>query len=409
MKVSRRDAVLGGAAAASLNALFPRPALAQTPAVAIGLPFELGGRFVAFGQAGVSGARLAIETFQSRAGSIPIEPVYRDVQSDTASATSVMTELCSSQNIRFMVGPLASVLVSASIPVWQRNKNLWVCPGGTTPRIEEEIGKEPLFFHTFAYSYNYHQTAAEGLSYLAKGGQKRLAVLYVDDSYGRSQLPYVEQYYTKAGFEIVAKELVRANTVDMGPALSKIALLKPDLLLALVQTSDAITMAKQVYTRRMNIPYLLGTAFTELEEWQKAVGEAQEGWMGIASFIPGMSRPANPDYPEAFPALGDWVDRFRNRFKTEPTSLAVATYTSVAILLIAIERAKSGDMEEVAAQLRKMDMPTINGQARFAPTPFGTVNQAFDKLLVFQRRQGKDVIVYPPEIATGTLVPATRT
>src|SRR3546814_7704186 len=48
------------------------------------------------------------------------------------------------------------------------------------------------------------------------------------------------------------------------------------ILLGLVQTSDAVTLAKQVHTRKLKVPYLIGTAATQLDEWQKAVGPAQE-------------------------------------------------------------------------------------------------------------------------------------
>jgi branched-chain amino acid transport system substrate-binding protein len=194
----------------------------------------------------------------------------------------------------------------------------------------------------------------------------------------------------------------------MNPALTKLNLAKPDILVALLQTSDAITMAKQVYTRKMQIPYLAGTIFTELEEWQKAVGDAQEGWMGLSAFIAGLDRPASKEYPKIFPRLSEWAADFRKRYNMEPTSLAVASYTSMAMLLIAIDRAKTDDMEKVAAELRKLDIETISGRGHFEPTEHGTVNQAFSDMVLYQRQGGKNVILYPPDVKTGDIKPVVR-
>jgi branched-chain amino acid transport system substrate-binding protein len=315
-----------------------------------------------------------------------------------------MTELVVTGGVDFVVGPIASPIVSAAIPIIQQKQPIWVVPGSSSTLLEQELGNENYFFHTWAYAYHFHASEAASLK-AALGGKGRVAVIYSDDNYGRTHLPYVEKFYPEQGFEIVAKELVRTNSTDLNPILTKISRLKADVLIGLVQTTDAVTLAKQVHTRRLNIPYLVGTSYTQLREWQGAVGEAQEGWVGVTTYIPGMERAASKDYPEIFPKLTEWASRFRRKYNIEPDFLDVLNYATTAILLIAIARAESGEKSKVADALRKLDIETISGRAKFVPSGGGTKQQTFTEMVVFQRQKETNVLVYPADVATGKLQP----
>ena len=402
-QLSRREFVLAGSAAAL--ALDGKPSLAQEQTVRIGFPFELSGKFVSYGTSGKRGAEMALEAFKYKAGNIKIEPLFRDVQSDTQVTVSAFTELVISSDVQFIVGPIASPVVAAAIPVVKQKRPLWVVPGSSSTSLEQELGEEDFFFHTWSYAYHFHNSEAQALKQ-ALGGKGRIAIIYSDDNYGRTHLPYVEKFYPELGFEIVASELVRANSTDLNPILTKISRTNANILIGLVQTNDAVTLAKQIHTRRLNIPYLVGTSYTQLREWQAAVGEAQEGWVGVTTYIPGMERPASKDYPQIFPRLSEWAARFRARFNNlEPDFLDVLNYASTAILLIAIERAGSGDKNKVADELRKLDIETVSGRAKFVPSGGGTKQQTFTDMVVFQRQKDANVLIYPLDVATGKLVP----
>lgn len=403
MSVTRRTLIKSGSAAALLAASGTR-GFAQSKTIQIGLPYELSGKFVAYGAAGKRGSEMALEAFKYKAGNYTIEPLWRDVQSDPQATVSAMTELVVTKKVNFIVGPIASPIVAASIAVFKQGRPLWFVPGSTSTTLETQAGSDDNFFHTFPYAYEYHVAEAEALKQ-ALGGKGKIAVIYGDDSYGRTHLPYVEKYYTAAGFTIVAKELVRTNSPDLNPALTKISREKPDILIGLVQTTDAVTLTKQIHTRRLNVPVLVGTAYTQLAEWQKAVGEAQENWLGVTTYLPGMDRPASKQYPEIFPELKVWAANFKKKYNMDADFLDVCNYATTALLLIGIANANSDDKEKVAAEVRKLDMQTINGRGRFVPSATGlTKQQAFTDLVVFQRRGGKDVVLYPEDVAKGKLV-----
>ena len=403
MQLSRRS-LIKSASAAALLAAGGEKLVAQEKTVRIGFPLELSGKFVSYGTPGKRGAEMALDAFKHRAGPFKIEPLFRDVQSDPQATVSVMTGLVVTGGVDYIVGPIGSPIVAAAISVVKQKRPLWMVPGSSSTTLEKELGGEDYFFHTYPYAYHYHSSEAAALKE-SLGGKGRIAVIHSDDNYGRTHLPYVEKFYPAQGFEIVAKELVRTNSTDLNPALTKISRANADILIGLVQTTDAVTLAKQVHTRRLNVPYLVGTAYTQMSEWQSAVGDAQEGWLGVTPYIPGMERPASKEYPQIFPKLSEWEQRFRQRYNIEPDYLDVANYATVAILLIAIERAGVDNKQAVADQLRKLDIQTIYGRSKFTETTGGTKQQAFTDMVVFQRQKGNNILLYPADVATGKLIP----
>ena len=372
--------------------------------VRIGVPLEVSGKFVAYGAQGQRGVQMAVDAFGGTVAGHKIEVLERDIQSTNQGTVSAMTELLEKEKVDFVVGPITSGLVSAAVPAWRQRKPLWVVPGSSAPSFEEAIANEQMVFHTYPWAYQYHDGTARAIAGVIGKG-KKVAFIYSDGSYGRSQLPSAREYYTSAGFEIVASEIVRENATDMGPVLQKIRLTKPDVLVGIVQTTDGIVLAKQVHTMRLGIPYLVGTAYPQLQTWSEAVGEAANGWIGATTYLPGMAAPADPKHPKLFPSMKDWEATFRKKYSREPEFLDVTVYTSAAMLFLAIERAGGPDKEKVAKELKDLGVQTMLGDSKFVPTKGGAVNQAFNDMIVYQRAGEKFVTVFPKQFQNGQLKP----
>jgi branched-chain amino acid transport system substrate-binding protein len=402
MALGRRR-VLAASAGAVAGMSAPWVARAAEP-IKIGAALELSGRFASFGASGKRGLEMAAAKFGPTVAGRPYEFLFRDVQSEAQATISVFTALGESDRVNYIIGPIGSPVVGAAIPAWQQSKPIWLVPGNSSTLLEQQVGQEPHFFHTFPYAYHYHASCAAALKHYLGAG-KTMAILYTDDDYGETHVPFARQYYSEAGINIVATEKVRAKSIDMGPALGRIGRAKPDILLGLVQTTDQITLTKQVQSHRLEIPYLIGTASTQLKEWQDAVGPAQEGWLGITTYLPGVNWPANKTYPDLFPTTEQWRAEFVDRYKRQPDFLDVGCYATAGLLLIALQLAGEDDQARVAQALRTMDMPTVFGRGHFHPSAGGTLQQAFTDMLVFQRQGGDNVFLYPLETATGTLIP----
>lgn len=404
---TKRTTVAAAIVATAFLGSFSPVSAADT--IKIGVPLELSGRFVSFGAYCKAGIQMAAELWGDTVAGKKVEFVYRDLQSDAQATVTAFTELQSKEGINYLIGPTASPIGAAAIGPWRQTKPIWMVPGASTTSLETEVGAEPNFFHVYPYAYHYHETLSAAMKhYLGEG--KKVAILYVDDAYGRTHLPLAKEYFTKAGFKIVAEEVVRANSPDLNPVLTKIGATHPDVLLGLVQTTDAVTLAKQVYTRNLKIPYLIGAASTQQKEWQDAVGEAQEGWIGLGTYLPDLAHwPANPKYPKVFMSTVDWEKIAREKLKREPNYDDIMCYTNAIQLLIAIDRAGGDDKAKVAVELAKLDEMSPFGPTKFSKTSGGTLNQAFSNMIVFQRRNNKNVLLYPLEIAKDAkMMPAPR-
>lgn len=392
------------AAAIGLSAIAGTAAHAQK-VFRIGAPLEVSGKFVAYGAQGQRGIEMAVDAYGPTVAGYKIEVLLRDIQSTNQGTVSAMTDLLEKEKVEFLIGPITSGLVAAAVPAWRQQKPLWIVPGSSAPSFEEAIAKEPMVFHTYPWAYNYHDGTAKAIAN-AIGKGKKVAFVYSDGSYGRSQIQPAKDEYVASGFEVVAAELVRENATDMNPVLQKIRLAKPDVLVGIVQTTDGIVLAKQVHVGKLGIPYLVGTAYPQLQTWSEAVGEAANGWIGATTYLPGMSAPADKKHPKLFPALKDWEALFRTKYKREPEFLDVTVYTSTAMLLLAVERAGGPDKGKVAKELSNLGIDTMMGDGKFIPTKGGALNQAFNEMVVYQRDGEKYVTVWPKQFVNGQLKPS---
>ncbi|MFH0296529.1 ABC transporter substrate-binding protein [Bradyrhizobium sp. 31Argb] len=365
--------------------------------IKIGAAYELSGNFVSFGAAGKRGVELAADAFQGRVAGKPIEIVFKDNRSDAQTAASAINELLQ-HGVKYLVGPASSVSIAASIPAWRQSKPLWVASGATTA-IEEQLGQEPNLYHIYPYTYDYQRATAAALKTILPAGAP-IAVIYADDNYGRSSLAAVRKYVGEAGLKIVAEELIRPGANDLNPTLTKVRMARPQAVINLVQAADLITLAKQIQIARLNVPYLVSGGDVGSVEWQQSVGDAQEGWIGVTPFALGAQRAGDSRRADIFPPQDEWEKRFKDKYGFPPNWNDAAHYTAAAMLLLALDQAGGDDPQKVSAALNAMDVQTPMGRGKFEKIN-NTLHQAFSDALVFQRQGGRNVVIYPKDVATG--------
>jgi branched-chain amino acid transport system substrate-binding protein len=391
--------------------MFSTVAFAEEP-FRIGSPASLSGKFVAFGAQVKKGVETAVEVWKSgRDGKVAgrdIEVVVRDTQSNPSVTVSVMNELMQSDKSDVLIGPGASNIGAAAVPPWRQNPKhpIWIVPGVSTTVVETEVDKDPYFFHTFAWTYHYHSTNAAAMK-ASIGTGKKVAIIYSDGAYGRSHIEAARKYLKEAGYNIVGEELVRENATDFTPSILKIRAMHPDILYTLVQTTDAVVLAKQVYSAKLGVPYLIGTAQAILPEWKNAVGDVQECWTGVATWMPGLTYAADKREPKLFPSSADWEAMWRAKYKKEPEYMEVGAYVSTMLALLAVEKSKSTDRDKMRAALDSESYQTPLGNSKFAPSEIA-LQQAFSEMVVFQQQKQPDgtfksVIIYPKDVAQGKL------
>ena len=401
----------GVALAALAASLLPGAAAQAEDVFRIGGIAELSGKYVAYGSQVKRGIETAIAVWKSVRGDKvagrSIEVVIRDVQSNNSLAVSVMNQLIQSDKATVIIGPGGSDVGAAVVPAWKKTEErpVWLVPGVSSTVVEKNIGKDEYFFHTFSWTYDYHETNVDMLK-RALGPDHTVAIIYADDAYGRAHLDYARKYLKEAGFKIVDEELVRAGANDFMPTLVKLRAMHPQIVYTLMQTDDAVLIAKQIRAAKLDPQYLIGTAQAILPEWRSAVGDIQECWTGVATWLPGLGYPADKTEPKLFPASATWETDWRQRNQREAEFMDAGAYVSTMLALLAVEKANSTDRDKIEKALAEGDYMTPLGESKFVPSELA-VHQAFSKMVVFQLQKGADgfksVLLYPADIAQGKL------
>ena len=391
--------------------------LTQSPLLAdelrIGVPASLSGRFVAFGAQVQRGVEYGLETWKAVRGDTvaghKITVIFGDTQSNNSLTITVMNKLVQSDKAHILIGPGASDIGAAAVPPWKQvaERPIWIVPGVSTTVAEKAVGADPYYFHTFPWTYHYHATNVGALK-AALGAGKRVAVVFSDGAYGRAHIEYARKYLKENGFEVVGEELVREGASDFTPSLIKVRAQKPDLVYTLVQTSDAVLLTKQIRAMGLKAPYLIGTFQAATQEWKKAVGDVQECWTGVTTYMPGANFPADAREPKLFPDGTTFEANWRKRYNKETEYMEAGTYSSLMLALLAVEKAGSLDRDKVSKILGSEAYDTVMGPAKFEASETA-LHQAFSKLVVFQQQkvgaEFQSVIIYPAAVAKGKLQP----
>ena len=400
-------------ALSTLTALLCLPVAQAQESFKIGVPASLSGKYVAYGAQAKNGVEQALAVWRSVRGDTvdgrKIELILSDTQSDNAITVSIVNDLVQSKKVNVMIGPDGSNVAAAAVPPWKKlqERPIWLMPGGSSTKIEKEVGPDPYFFHTYAWAYYYHINNTAALK-ASLGNKKKVAFVYTDGAYGRAHIDDARRYVKEAGFDIVASELVREGASDFNSAIIKIRAARPDVLYTLMQTTDAVQFAKQVYTAKIGVPYLVGTAQAQLPEWQDAVGEAQNCWTGVTTWVTGLKLEADPREPKLFPSAADWETAWRAKYNNKtPEFLEVGYYASTILALLAVEQTKSVDREKIKTWLETQDYKTpLASSSKFSPSEV-VLHQAFGTMVVFQQvKEGNkfvSTVVYPKDLATAEL------
>jgi len=108
-------------------------------------------------------------------------------------------------------------------------------------------------------------------------------------------------------------------------------------------------------------------------------------------------------FADLFPSTREWVREFTARFQREPHYYAVMSYVALVAAAKAIEAAGSLDRDKIVAALEKVDTMTPMGPLKFSPSKFA-VNHAFKQMMMFEWQKGTKVLIFPKDIATGSLI-----
>ena len=356
----------------------------------VGTLFPTSGGASYLGPALAAGAALAVADLNAAGGveGKPVELVARD--SGDATTTTLETSFADlvGHGVDVVIGPASSLLAARLIPLAAEAGIPVISPAATFPDLTT-ADDDGYFFRTIA-AYG-HQGLALG-QVLSEKGPAKVALLYIDDEFGRALAPALTDGLDAHGSTLVLSQAIPAGTTDLSITIGQLKEAAPDAVV-LGSTYASVDATKALITA------VIGAGYGGAKLWlttQNTGDYSQALPNGTLTGVNGII--------EGYPA----DDAFITRLKTVDASLgtyhyAPEAYDAVVLAGLAAEQSgdtgtaiagslgdvsvgglKCGSFAECLAPLRSgedVDYDGVSGPLNF--TPEGDISPAYYGLYAY--------------------------
>ncbi len=306
--------------------------------IRLGVNLELTGRLAWYGQAALSGIRLAVEEINASGGvsGRPVELVVLDNRSENAEAALAAIRLAERKGVTAIIGPSTSGGVKASLAT-----------DSGVPILVPSATANTLVPHTAARNEMirlcYTDTMQGGAMarFAHKAGYRKCAMLIESSSdYARGMGDAFAAMLGALGGEIVAEEFYTGGETDFGGVIARLKAAQFDALFVPAYYTEAALILRQLAEQGVRVPILSGDAF-DAPALDELVGDS-----AVMSDI---------WYSNHY-APGDSIsDRFAARYyevyQTQPPAYAALGYDSAWLFAAALQQTEGKTRGELLALL----------------------------------------------------------
>lgn len=394
-KTTWRKAAALAAGAAMLLGLAGLAQAEET--IKVGVVGPRTGSAAATGTAFEEGITLALERINAKGGVLgkKLEVVFEDTAGDPQKAASGLEKLITKDKVVMAMGESHSSAALAEIDVADRYK---------LPLIIAEAWHDDITKKNYKYVFragpsNSGVVDDAILGFIKANGFKRVAIVAENTDWGLGIKDLAEAGLKAAG---VATEvfITERQSQDHYTELNKIKNFKPDLVLAFVYGFGVhylIAQSNEVGLVPQTALLLEGAGPPSLwPDFWKNVGDAGN----LELFVSSMHKDVM-----LTPVAKEFQEAYVKKYGKEPTDYkSRSMYNTLLIAADAINRAGSTDPDKLVEALEKTDLTVCSGQVKFG-TEKGSYryHQWQPPMLIIQWQDKKQVVVYPPEAATGPL------
>jgi branched-chain amino acid transport system substrate-binding protein len=377
-RLSRWAAVLGllvmtGAAA---------PGEAQAP-IRIGASISMTGTYAKPGAYGREGYVLCQKHLNEQGGLFgrKIEFILYDDRSDPQTGVRLYEKLITEDQVEVVMGPYSSAITEAVVNVTEKYRRIMVTPLAATTSIWEK-GRKYIFM-TVSPSEVY----LEGLIELAvRNGLKTIALIHEDTLFPKASVKGAVELARKKGMEVVFQEAYPKGHTDFSAILTKIKTARPDVLGAATYFDDIVAITRQMKELDVNVKMFGSTVGGDLPEFYKLLGKTAEFVYGASQWEPGLP----------YPGAKEFVESYQKEFNRPPSYHSASAYAGCKLFADTARRVGGLDSDKIREELLKLKTKTAFGEYAVDERGF----QLGHKMVTIQWQDGKQVLVWPDEVAT---------
>ena len=320
------------AALASLAAIAAVPAHAQDT-IKIANIVEMSGPGTTAGVMFKNGVEMAIKEINAGGGILGKKISYttEDTQSNPGVAKG-LTQKAVDNDVFAIFGPVYSGSIMVSMAESRRGE-VPNFTGGEAASITQQ-GNPYVFRTAFGQSISFPKVAR----YLT-AKSKKLAVLYVNNDFGKGGQATIKQLLANSGTQIVTEISTEAGQVDFSAAVIQAKQSGADALFAYTNEEESARLLRELRKQGWNKPVIGETVLTSAKVVELA-GEAANGAV------------AHVGLTVEAPQLQAFGKQYQAMFNTGSDHNGVKGYTGMYVLKAAIEKAGKLDRKAAAAAIR---------------------------------------------------------
>jgi len=385
----------------------PQVASAQDcDTIELGAAISLTGKYATNGQHVQNGYEFAIDKIAENGGvqvgdkCYNFDVIYYDDESKGDRAATLAERLINQDGVEYMLGPYSSGMTKAIAPVSEKYK---------VPMIEGSGASRSLFNKGYKYlfavlstSEQYLASAVTLAAQVAEQNGKdpsdvKLAIAVENDPFSLDIRAGVLEDASKYDMDVVVDEKLPRDLSDMSAILTKVNLIKPDVLVVSGHSKGAATAVRQIEEKNIQTP-MIAITHCESANVTGKYGDAANDilcatqWAETLSYedpIFGTAMNYQNEFQEAFPSYkGEPVP-----YQAAQSSAAVYAYKD------AFERAGTLDNQAVRDAIADTDLMTFYGRIKFSEAG----NNIAKPMVLRQIQDGAYNVVAPPKFASHEL------
>jgi branched-chain amino acid transport system substrate-binding protein len=365
-------------------------------AIEIGAVVPLTGPFAGGGAQVERGYKMAVEAINADGGvyvkeydaQIPLNLTVLDDESDPSKTVSHLETLYSDNDVVAYLGGFGSSLHAAASAIAEKNQVPYLGVAFALWQVHQQGYK--YLFSPFIKSPGIAAGTFQFFNALPEGERPtQIGILQEQTDWGVELGGLWREEAEKAGYEVVLYEEYAPGSNDFTDIILKAKEADVQLLLALPNPPDGLTIYKQMG----ELGYTPNASFfvraPDVPTWSEALGRGGD----YVLLAPGWHNAVK--YPEV-----DELNAKHQEMMDRPSDPQVGpSYAAVQILANAIESAGTLDRAAIRDAIAATDMDTVAGPMAFNEDGTGKV-----PFVLLQYQNGRPELVWPADFATADFV-----
>jgi branched-chain amino acid transport system substrate-binding protein len=290
--------------------------------IKIGAVLPLTGDVAVWGNNTKEGIDLAVKKINENNGlnGSKLIVIYEDTQALPQQGVAAIRKLITVDKVSAVIDNSVSSVTLAMAPIAEQNHVVILATGATAPKITEA---GDFIFRI----WNSDALEGEVMSQYAfeKLGLRRIAILYVNNDYGKGLNEVFRKEFSNTGGEISISQPFEQSETDFRTQLAKVKSGTPDALYVVGYPREVPQLLKQMRELGMKIQVLSTVAFQD----PHIIEIAKDAAEGV--IYPYPVEPSKED-----PAVSEFLSEYREKYQKEPGITCDVGYDAVNMIVCAI-------------------------------------------------------------------------